>query len=143
MLSYESLRIYFKNMLEKGIKGQEEITVNENNTAEALGSGSLAVFATPAMIALMEKTARLSVAPYLEEGQSTVGTRLEVSHVAASPIGAHIHAESTLVEIDRRMLTFEVKAYADGELIGEGRHQRCIIYAERFMEKALAKQKKA
>ena len=130
-------------MLEKGIKGQEEITVNENNTAEALGSGSLAVFATPAMIALMEKTARLSVAPYLEEGQSTVGTRLEVSHVAASPIGAHIRAESTLVEIDRRMLTFEVKAYADGELIGEGRHQRCIIYAERFMEKALAKQKKA
>lgn len=79
-----------------------------------------------------------------ENTAAAVGSgALEVSHVAASPIGAHIHAESTLVEIDRRMLTFEVKAYADGELIGEGRHQRCIIYAERFMEKALAKQKKA
>ena len=94
------------------------------------------------MIALMEKASRELVRPYLEEGQSTVGTRLEVSHVAASPIGAHIHAESTLVEIDRRMLTFEVKAYADGELIGEGRHQRCIIYAERFMEKSAGKAEK-
>ena len=123
--------------MELGIKGTAETVVVYEN------SGALEVFSTPSMIALMEKASRELVQPYLEEGQSTVGTRLEVSHVAASPIGAHIHAESTLVEIDRRMLTFEVKAYADGELIGEGRHQRCIIYAERFMEKALAKQKKA
>ena len=130
-------------MLRVGIEGEGRLTVTENDTAAAVGSGALEVFSTPSMIALMEKASRELVQPYLEEGQSTVGTRLEVSHVAASPIGAHIHAESTLVEIDRRMLTFEVKAYADGELIGEGRHQRCIIYAERFMEKALAKQKKA
>lgn len=129
--------------MELGIKGIAETVVVYENTAAAVGSGALEVFSTPSMIALMEKASRELVQPYLEEGQSTVGTRLEVSHVAASPIGAHIHAESTLVEIDRRMLTFEVKAYADGELIGEGRHQRCIIYAERFMEKALAKQKKA
>ncbi len=129
--------------MELGIKGTAETVVVYENTAAAVGSGALEVFFTPSMIALMEKASRELVQPYLEEGQSTVGTRLEVSHVAASPIGAHIHAESTLVEIDRRMLTFEVKAYADGELIGEGRHQRCIIYAERFMEKALAKQKKA
>ena len=126
--------------MELGIKGTAETVVVYENTAAAVGSGALEVFSTPSM---MEKASRELVQPYLEEGQSTVGTRLEVSHVAASPIGAHIHAESTLVEIDRRMLTFEVKAYADGELIGEGRHQRCIIYAERFMEKALAKQKKA
>ena len=124
--------------MELGIKGTAETVVVYENTAAAVGSGALEVFSTPSMIALMEKASRELVQPYLEEGQSTVGTRLEVSHVAASPIGAHIHAESTLVEIDRRMLTFEVKAYADGELIGEGRHQRCIIYAERFMEKALA-----
>lgn len=129
--------------MELGIKGTAETVVVYENTAAAVGSGALEVFSTPSMIALMEKASRELVQPYLEEGQSTVGTRLEVSHVAASPIGAYIHAESTLVEIDRRMLTFEVKAYADGELIGEGRHQRCIIYAERFMEKALAKQKKA
>lgn len=129
--------------MEPGIKGAAETVVVYENTAAAVGSGALEVFSTPSMIALMEKASRELVQPYLEEGQSTVGTRLEVSHVAASPIGAHIRAESTLVEIDRRMLTFEVKAYADGELIGEGRHQRCIIYAERFMEKALAKQKKA
>lgn len=129
--------------MELGIKGTAETVVVYENTAAAVGSGALEVFSTPSMIVLMEKASRELVQPYLEEGQSTVGTRLEVSHVAASPIGAHIHAESTLVEIDRRMLTFEVKAYADGELIGEGRHQRCIIYAERFMEKALAKQKKA
>lgn len=129
--------------MELGIKGTAETVVVYENTAAAVGSGALEVFSTPSMIALMEKASRELVQPYLEEGQSTVGTRLEVSHVAASPIGAHIHAESTLVEIDRRMLTFEVKAYADGELIGEGRHQRCIIYAERFMEKALTKQKKA
>mgnify|MGYP001033011855 FL=1 len=129
--------------MELGIKGTAETVVVYENTAAAVGSGALEVFSTPSMIALMEKASRELVQPYLEEGQSTVGTRPEVSHVAACPIGAHIHAESTLVEIDRRMLTFEVKAYADGELIGEGRHQRCIIYAERFMEKALAKQKKA
>lgn len=129
--------------MELGIKGTAETVVVYENTAAVVGSGALEVFSTPSMIALMEKASRELVQPYLEKGQSTVGTRLEVSHVAASPIGAHIHAESTLVEIDRRMLTFEVKAYADGELIGEGRHQRCIIYAERFMEKALAKQKKA
>ena len=129
--------------MELGIKGAAETVVVYENTAAAVGSGALEVFSTPSMIALMEKASRELVQPYLEEGQSTVGTRLEVSHVAASPIGAHIRAESTLVEIDRRMLTFEVKAYEDGELIGEGRHQRCIIYAERFMEKALAKQKKA
>ena len=129
--------------MELGIKGAAETVVVYENTAAAVGSGALEVFSTPSMIALLEKASRELVQPYLEEGQSTVGTRLEVSHVAASPIGAHIRAESTLVEIDRRMLTFEVKAYADGELIGEGRHQRCIIYAERFMEKALAKQKKA
>lgn len=129
--------------MELGIKGAAETVVVYENTAAAVGSGALEVFSTPSMIVLMEKASRELVQPYLEEGQSTVGTRLEVSHVAASPIGAHIRAESTLVEIDRRMLTFEVKAYADGELIGEGRHQRCIIYAERFMEKALAKQKKA
>lgn len=129
--------------MELGIKGLAETVVVHENTAAAIGSGALEVFATPSMIALMEKASMDSVQPYLEAGQSTVGTRIETSHIAASPLGAHIRAESTLVEIDRRMLTFEVKAFADGELIGEGRHQRFIVSADRFMEKTLAKQTKA
>lgn len=125
--------------MELGIKGHAEVEVVHENTAAAVGSGALEVFSTPSMVALMEKAALSSVQPYLEDGQGTVGTRLEISHLAASPIGAHIRAESELVEIDRRMLCFEVKAYAGDELIGEGRHQRCIILNERFMEKTLAK----
>lgn len=129
--------------MELGIKGLAETVVVHENTAAAIGSGALEVFATPSMIALMEKASMDSVQPYLEAGQSTVGTRIETSHIAASPLGAHIRAESTLVEIDRRMLTFEVKAFADGELIGEGRHQRFIVSADRFIEKTLAKQNKS
>lgn len=123
-------------MLEKGIKGQEEITVNENNTAEALGSGSLTVFATPAMIALMEKTARLSVAPYLEEGQSTVGTLVNVKHLSASPVGMAITCKTELVDIDRRRLVFHVECYDTVGLIGEGDHERFIIDEAKFMAKA-------
>lgn len=125
--------------MELGIKGHAEVEVVHENTAAAVGSGALEVFSTPSMVALMEKAALSSVQPYLEDGQGTVGTRLEISHLAASPVGAHIRAESELVEIDRRMLSFEVKAYAGDELIGEGRHQRCIILNEHFMEKTLAK----
>ena len=126
-------------MLEKGIKGQEEITVNENNTAEALGSGSLAVFATPAMIALMEKTAWESVQPYLEEGSGTVGTLMNVKHVAASPVGMKITCETELTKVDGRALTFSVKAFDEAGLIGEGEHERFIVYNEKFQAKADAK----
>lgn len=129
--------------MELGIKGTAETVVVYENTAAAVGSGALEVFSTPSMIALMEKASRELVQPYLEEGQSTVGTRLEVSHVGGFPDRRAHTRRARWSRSTRRMLTFEVKAYADGELIGEGRHQRCIIYAERFMEKALAKQKKA
>lgn len=122
-------------MLEKGIKGQEEITVNENNTAEAIGSGSLAVFAKPAMIALMEKTARLSVAPYLEEGQSTVGTLVNIKHLSASPVGMTVTCKTELVDIDRRRLVFHVECYDTAGLIGEGDHERFIIDEAKFMAK--------
>lgn len=127
--------------LEAGIKGFAETPVVHENTAAAVGSGALEVFATPSMIALMEKAALESVQPYLEPGQGTVGVRLEVSHLAATPLGMTVRAESELKAIDRRMLTFQVRAYAGEELIGEGTHQRCIVFNDRFMEKALAKAK--
>ena len=123
-------------MLEKGIKGQEEITVNENNTAEALGSGSLAVFATPAMIALMEKTAWTSVSDELDEGCGTVGISLNVAHSAPTPLGMKVTCESELTGIDGRKLTFYVKAYDEKGVIGEGTHERFVIQNEKFQKKA-------
>ncbi len=126
-------------MLEKGIKGFGELVVNESNTAEALGSGSLAVLATPSMIALMEKTSRLSVDPFLEEGQSTVGTLVNVKHLSATPVGMKVTCNTELVEIDRRRLVFHVECSDEKGLIGEGDHERFIIDAEKFMSKASAK----
>ena len=125
--------------METGIIGQEELIVNEMNTAEALGSGSLAVFATPAMIALMEKTARLSVAPFLEDGQSTVGTLVNVKHLSASPVGMKITCRTELKEIDRRRLVFHVECSDEAGIIGEGEHERFIIDEAKFMAKAEAK----
>ena len=125
--------------METGIIGQEELIVNETNTAEALGSGSLAVFATPAMIALMEKTARLSVAPFLEDGQSTVGTLVNVKHLSASPVGMKITCRTELKEIDRRRLVFHVECSDEAGIIGEGEHERFIIDEAKFMVKTEAK----
>lgn len=126
-------------MLEIGIKGKQELTVTTENTAKAMGSGTLEVFATPAMIALMEKTAYESVAGELEDGSGTVGTALNVKHVSASPVGMKITCETELVKIDGRALTFSVKAYDEKGLIGEGEHERFIVYNEKFQAKADAK----
>ena len=125
--------------MEIGIKGRAETVVNENNTAKSVGSGLLDVFATPNMIALMEQAAQASVAPFLEEGQGTVGTKLDVSHDAATPLGMKVWAESELVEIDRRRLVFEVKAFDECGMIGQGRHERFIISNEKFLAKVNAK----
>ncbi len=124
-----------------GLKGHAETTVNEQNTAAAMGSGLLPVFATPAMLALMEKASVNAVQPFLGKGQGSVGTRLEVSHLSATPLGMTVRAESELIEQDRRKLRFAVRAWAGEELIGEGVHERFIIDNARFMEKALAKAK--
>lgn len=132
-------RLLTRKTMETGIIGQEELIVNEMNTAETLGSGSLAVFATPAMIALMEKTARLSVAPFLEDGQSTVGTLVNVKHLSASPVGMKITCRTELKEIDRRRLVFHVECSDEAGIIGEGEHERFIIDEAKFMAKTEAK----
>ena len=125
--------------MEIGIIGTQKVTVTEDKTAKAMGSGELNVFATPAMIALMENTAYKSVAEYLEPGQGTVGTLMNVSHVAATPMGMQIKCETKLVEIDRRRLVFEVKASDEKGLIGEGTHERFIVDNAKFMARAEAK----
>ena len=122
-----------------GIKCIREEIVTEELTAAAAGSGGLAVYATPAMIRLMENAAWSSVEEYMEDGCSTVGTLMNVKHVSASPVGAHIRCESELVEIDGRRLAFKVAAYDDAGLIGEGLHERFVIRIDKFMAKAEAK----
>ena len=129
-------------MLEIGIKGEKEITVTRENTAAALSSGTLEVFATPAMIALMENTAMVSVAPYLEEGCQTVGTLLDVKHLSATPVGMTVRCETVLKEVDSRRLVFDVKAFDQKGLIGEGEHERFIVNAEKFMLKTNSKLEK-
>lgn len=126
-------------MLKEGIKGSREIVVTEELTAKKMGSGMLDVYATPAMIALMENTAYESIASELDEGCQTVGTSLQVKHVAASPIGMKITCETEVIKVDGRCVTFSVKAYDEAGLIGEGEHERVIVLAEKFQQKTNGK----
>lgn len=129
-------------MLETGIKGQQKVEVSDRNSALAMGSGTLKVFATPAMIALMEETAWKSVAPYLEEGSGTVGTALNIQHTAATPLGMTVTCESELVQAEGRKLTFHVVAKDETGIIGEGEHQRFIVENAKFQAKADSKKDK-
>lgn len=125
--------------LQAGIKGTQTITVTEEMTAQTFGSGELPVLATPKMIALMENTAYTSVAPYLEEGQGTVGTLMNCKHTSATPVGCEVTIETELVEVDRKRLVFSVKAFDTAGPIGEGVHERFIITNDRFLAKAQSK----
>ena len=124
------------NMLVTGIKGREEVVVSESNSAKTMGSGTLDVFATPAMIALMEQTAWKSIAPHLEEGYGSVGIRLNVTHDAPTPFGMKVWCESELIEVDGRKLVFRVEAYDEKGKIGGGLHERFVIQNEKFQAKA-------
>ena len=113
--------------------------VTQEKTAQAMGSGDLPVFATPAMVALMEKAAAACVREELEPGQTTVGTRMEVSHTAATPEGMQVTAHAQLVGEEGRVLRFKVWAEDEKGPIGEGTHDRVIVGAQRFLEKTNAK----
>ena len=122
-----------------GIMGEARETVNENNTALKMKSGGLMVYATPAMIALAEQAAYKRVEPYLEEGQGTVGTLMNVKHMAATPVGMEITAKSELTSIEGRKLTFKIEVFDEREKIGEGVHERFIVNNEKFQNKANGK----
>lgn len=122
--------------LQKGVLGSAETKVTEANTAIALGSGSVEVFATPALVALMEKAARESVQSLLPEGMTTVGTLIEVKHLAATPVGMLVSAKTELIEVDGRRLVFKVEGFDSKEKIGEGMHQRFIVDVAKFVAKA-------
>ena len=125
--------------LHPGLKGTAETLVVFENTAAAMGSGALEVFATPAMIALIEKTAWESIADELEPGQGTVGTKVDVAHISATPIGMKVWCDTELVEVDNRRLVFSVTVYDEAGKIGEGTHERFIIYNDKFKAKAYEK----
>lgn len=125
--------------MEIGIKHTVTEIVTNEKTAANVGSGLLPVYATPAMIALMEKCASECVAPYIEEGRSSVGTMLNVKHLAASPIGIRITCTATLTQIDGRRLVFSLEASDEKGPIGEGTHERFIIDVDRFMTKCNSK----
>ena len=126
-------------MLQTGIKGKQTVVVTPAQTAAYYGSGALEVFATPAMVALLEETAWRSVQPYLEEGQATVGTRVDIRHLAATPLGGKVTCESELVEVDRRRLVFKVEVFDEKTKVGEGIHERFVIQSEKFLAAAKAK----
>ena len=128
-------------MLEIGIKGTGEMTVLPEHTASHIGSGTVQVLATPMMIALMEKTCRVSVKPYLEDGQETVGTLVNVSHDSATPVGMTVRCESEVIDIDRRRITFRVAVYDDAGLVGKGVHERFVIDEKKFAEKTEGKKR--
>jgi len=121
--------------LTTGLTGEVHDIVNEENTARKFGSGSIDVYATPAMVGLIEHAALNAVDPLLPEGFSTVGIDLNVKHLAATPIGLKVRAVAELMEIDGRRLVFRVEAFDEKEKIGEGTHQRYIVQLDKFMAK--------
>jgi predicted thioesterase len=125
--------------LKPGIKTTLEEVVTIELTAPSIGSGGLMVYATPAMIRLMEHASWSSVEGCMQEGYSTVGTSMNVRHISASPVGAHIRCECELSEVDGRRLVFKVAAYDESGLVGVGVHERYIVNTDRFMAKAAGK----
>lgn len=122
--------------LEIGIKGRAETVVTAQNTADAVGSGLVPVFATPYMVALMENAAVNALTPHIDEGQGSVGTHLDISHDAATPIGMKVWAEAELTVVNGKALTFSVTAYDEAGVIGKGTHNRFIINVDKFLAKA-------
>ena len=116
-----------------GMRARAEAVVTNDNTAISAGSGTLPVFATPYMCALMEEAAWKAIAPELSEGDSSVGTKLSISHIAASPIGIKVWAESEVTAVDGKRIEFKVSAYDEVGLIGEGTHERFIVTSDRFL----------
>lgn len=122
-----------------GLRGEKTLTVTEETTARAVGSGALPVLATPVLAALMEGCAHKSLLPYLEEGQGTVGTELHLEHLAPTPVGGKVRCESVLTKEEGRLFTFSLEAWDEKGLIGRAVHTRCLIDETRFMKKALSR----
>ena len=122
-----------------GMKGEVGTTVEREDTAKEVGSGSLLVYATPCMVALMEGAACEAIAEALKEDQTTVGTGLNIEHISATPVGLEVRAEAEVTAVEGKVITFEVNAYDEAGQIGKGTHKRVIVSAQKFLEKAYDK----
>ena len=125
-----------------GITGEKSMAVVMTNTALAMGSGELRVLATPAMIALMEGCCAESVEDMLDEGMTSVGSRIDVEHLSPTPVGVGVVCKSRLTAVDGRRLDFEVEVFDSAGLVGKGSHTRYIVESESFMTKANKKIRK-
>ena len=122
-----------------GTKGEAKTIAEREDTALEVGSGSLLVYATPCMVALMEGAACEAIAQFLPEEKTSVGTYLEISHISATPVGLEVRAEAEVTAVEGNTITFQVTAYDESGKIGEGIHKRAVINAQRFLDKTYAK----
>lgn len=122
-----------------GTKHVQTLTVTQNQTAKAMGSGDLDVFATPAMVAFIENTAKNALAPYLDDGESSVGTNMEVRHLAASPVGMEVTCSVELAEVDRKRVLYHFDVHDQSGEIGLGKHERFVVDSDKFLKKAQEK----
>jgi predicted thioesterase len=129
-------------MIEPGLTNKMTRRVEESHLASEWGSGLAAVLATPVLVGFCEQCARLAVDPLLPEGQSTVGTRIDIRHLAATPLGLQVTLQAELVEVEGRRLRFRIEAWDEVERVGEAEHERFIIDAERFQKRVEAKSRR-
>ena len=122
-----------------GMKGQVDTVVEREDTAYEVGSGSLLVYATPCMVALMEGAACEAIAPEIPEDKTSVGTYLEISHLSATPVGLEVRAEAEVTAVEGNTVTFAVSAFDEAGKIGEGIHKRVIVSSQRFLDKTYSK----
>ena len=122
-----------------GMKGAVSTVVEREDTAYEVGSGSLLVYATPCMVALMEGAACDAIEAEIPEGKTSVGTELSITHISATPVGLEVHAEAEVIEVDGATVTFRVAAYDEAGKIGEGIHKRVIITTQKFLDKTYSK----
>ena len=122
-----------------GLKGKVSTLVEREDTALEVGSGSLLVYATPCMVALMEGAACDAIAAALPEGKTSVGTQLQITHLSATPVGLEVYAEAEVTEVEGNTITFQLTAYDEAGKIGEGIHKRAIVTSQRFLDKVYTK----
>jgi len=125
--------------IEVGLAAESTVTVDKSTLATTMGSGNVAAYATPAMVALMESAAVAALAHALGEGQSSVGIAIEIKHLAATPPGRSVRARAEIIRVEGHKVTFQVQAWDEVELIGEGTHTRYVIDVARFMQRLQAK----
>ena len=125
--------------VEIGMKGEVQSFVEKEDTAAQVGSGSLLVYATPCMVAMMEGAACEAIAQGLSENETTVGIELNIQHLAATPVGMEVRAEATVTTVEGKIITFEVEAFDEAGTIGKGTHKRALVNTQRFLDKTYAK----